>query len=419
MLAVGTRGDVQPLTVLGGGLKAAGFNVRIATHASLENLVTSSGLEFSLVSPDPRDLLRRHSDEPGRDNYDGVIAFGRGIRSSASQVMKERVTGCWEASRDADLVIATPLAVLSGYHIAEKRQIPLIRISYVPASPTRSLPSPFLHPSIRLGGQLNLLSHRLGDRLVWTFLRSHANAARRDVLDLPPLSRRSPLKKLDEDHQAVLNVYSPSFWPPPADWGSWIHVSGFLFTDHADDWQPAPALAHFLEDGPPPVYVGFGSMPSRSPKEMATLVVNAVKQAGQRALLGRGWGGIDGVVESEDIFFIDEVPHDWLFPRLASVVHHGGLSVTGVALRAGVPMGTVPFLPDGRAIGHRVAELGLGPPPLSRRQLTSERLAEVIRSTATDQGMKRRATAMSKLIRQEDGLSRAVEVVEAVLRGTG
>lgn len=417
LLAIGTRGDVQPMIVLGTGLKAAGFDVRLASHASLESLVTSSGLEFSRVDPDSRDRLRHHSESSGRDSYDGLIPFVTRIRSSTRQTMLERTKGCWEASKVADLVIASPWGIFSGIHIAEKLGIPLVRISYAPSFPTRSRPSPVLHPSVKMVGPLNLWSYRLTETVGWTLFRSHVNSVRRDVLRLPPLPRQSPLRRLDERKQAVLNVYSPAFWPPPSDWGSWIHTTGFLFSNHPANWQPSPELATFLEAGPPPVYVGFGSMPSRSPKEMSEIVMTAVDKAGQRAVLGRGWGGLDDFTDSEHIMMIDEVPHDWLFPRLSAVVHHGGLSVTGVALRAGVPMGTVPFLPDGRIIGHRVSELGLGPRPLSRRSLSPDRLANVIKTLTTDQSMKQRAEAMSERIKEEDGLGEAVRVIENVIAG--
>jgi UDP:flavonoid glycosyltransferase YjiC (YdhE family) len=177
------------------------------------------------------------------------------------------------------------------------------------------------------------------------------------------------------------------------------------------DWSPPPALVDFLNAGAPPVYVGFGSMSSRDPRATANLVLQALQRTGQRALLLSGWAGLQPADLPPHVFPLDALPHAWLFPRVAAIVHHGGAGTTGAALRAGVPSIVIPFFGDQPFWGHRVAELGAGPRPIPRRQLTPDRLATAIQTAVTDTAMRQRAVAVGAAIQAEDGLARAVEVI--------
>ena len=212
----------------------------------------------------------------------------------------------------------------------------------------------------------------------------------------------------------VLYGFSPAVIPVPADWDGNTHVTGYWFVDEIDGWTPPSALLDFLEAGTPPVYIGFGSMSNRNPRETAELIIRALKQIGQRAILLSGWGGLHSEDLPDSIFMIDSIPHSWLFPRVAAVVHHGGASTTAAGLRAGIPSVIVPFFGDQPFWGRRVAELGVGPNPIPRGKLTSERLANAIQQAVTDKGMHERAASLGAKIQTEDGIARAAEVIEQI-----
>ena len=158
--------------------------------------------------------------------------------------------------------------------------------------------------------------------------------------------------------------------------------------------------------------IGFGSMASEDPAAMSALVLEAVKRAGVRAVLLSGWGGLSEVAR-DDVFATSEAPHDWLFPRMAAVVHHGGAGTTGAALRAGVPAIVVPFTMDQPFWGSRVHALGVGPKPIPRKQLSVDSLSQALRATVADQSMKTRAAALGEKLRAEDGVANAVAHFEA------
>jgi sterol 3beta-glucosyltransferase len=186
------------------------------------------------------------------------------------------------------------------------------------------------------------------------------------------------------------------------------HVTGYWTLPAGPGWTPPPALEAFLARGGPVVSIGFGSMASATPETVTALVLGAVRRAGVRAVLLSGWGGLAALPPSDDLFCAEALPHDWLFPRVQAIVHHGGAGTTGAALQAGVPAIVVPFTADQPFWGMRVAALGVGPAPIPRKRLTEQALADALRRTVDDHAMAARAASLGSLIRAEDGVAAAV-----------
>ena len=173
---------------------------------------------------------------------------------------------------------------------------------------------------------------------------------------------------------------SPALIPKPKDWGSHIDISGFFFLTTGSDYTPPPDLAAFLEAGPPPVYIGFGSIVVEDPNAMTDLIFDAVERIGQRALVSKGWGGFGGdeLNVPEGVFMLGNIPHDWLFKRVSCVVHHGGAGTTAAGIARGIPTVIVPFFGDQPFWGAMVAKAGAGPQPIPYKQLTADGLAKAI-----------------------------------------
>lgn len=192
--------------------------------------------------------------------------------------------------------------------------------------------------------------------------------------------------------------------PKPNDWGPHIDVAGFYFLNLASSYTPEPDLAAFLEAGPPPVYIGFGSIVVDDPNAMTRLILDAIHLAGVRALVSKGWGGlgVDAVGLPDGVFMLGNVPHDWLFERVSCVVHHGGAGTTAAGIKAGKPTIVVPFFGDQPFWGAMIARAKAGPDPIPHKTLTAEKLAEAIKFCLR-QETQDQAQALGRKIREENG----------------
>ncbi|GAI89558.1 unnamed protein product, partial [marine sediment metagenome] len=232
------------------------------------------------------------------------------------------------------------------------------------------------------------------------------------VLHIAQASFWGPYASLQQKKQTILYGYSLQVIPFPKDWDDFIHVTGYWFLEQSAGWEPPIDLIDFLQSGPPPVYIGFGSMVNSKPEETADLVLQALARTSQRGVLSSGWGGLKKEYLPDTVFMIGSMPHNWLFPRMAAVVHHGGVGTTAAGLWAGIPAIVTPYFGDQPFWGQRVYELGVGPRPIPRQRLTVDRLAEAINCVVSDAAMREKAIRLGECIRAENGIARAVEVIE-------
>lgn len=193
--------------------------------------------------------------------------------------------------------------------------------------------------------------------------------------------------------------WSPSLIPEPKNLDSHLSISGFYFLNLASDYTPGPDLRAFLDAGPPPVYIGFGSIVLDNPNAMKELIFEATGKTGRRVLLSKGWGGIcaDELHVPDDVFMLGNVPHDWLFKHVSCVVHHGGAGTTAVGISAGRPTLVIPFFGDQPFWGAMVARAGAGPNPTPHKQLTADNLADTIEFCLKPETQERAKELSSKM----------------------
>lgn len=314
------------------------------------------------------------------------------------------------------MLVFSPLAVGIGSSIAEKLGVPYWIGAGQPLTPTREWAIPFFPQApgwLLIGrGLYDRATYLWSARLFWRLLLRPMNAARRGVLNLPPLPANWLYEQLRGQTIPLLYYFSPAVLPRPADWNERSQLTGYWYLDDAhSDWQPSPELVAFLASGSPPLYVGFGSMHTHRAEHMTDIVLAALEQTKQRAVLATGWGGIKTAELPQNVFSLDYVPHDWLFPQLRAVVHHGGAGTMAAVVRAGVPAVMLPFFGDQPFWGRRYHELGVIPAPISPKRLTVERLARAIEIAIHDGAMHKRMQALSAKVREEQGVARAVEII--------
>jgi sterol 3beta-glucosyltransferase len=412
ILAIGSLGDVQPYVALGLGLQKVGHHVRIVTLDGFEEFVCSRGLDHLSI------LSHREVAEavrPWAALRTSRTGFLRALVNIFNSLIESGIANYWHACRGVEAVIASPLGLVgAGAHIAERLRVPLIRAEPMPFVRSDWEARTNLVAAVR--GQLTDFVEAVIRLLVWSKLRRRTNAARREVLALPPLPLlREPLGAMDRERIPLLAAYSPAVVPRPPHWGDWIHVTGYWFLDTPVEWLPPSGLLDFLRSGSPPVFVGFGSIPFPDPEFSTMLVLRALARAGRRGIVVAGGSRMPTGRLSDDVFGIDFVPYDWLFPQVCTAVHQGGAGVTSAALRASLPAVVIPVFGDHAFWAQRVFQLGAGPPPIPAKQLTEDALASAIRATASTE-MRRRAAALGEKIRGEDGVARAVEAFHEHVR---
>lgn len=402
-----TRGGIQPYVALALGLKRAGHDVRAVAPTDLASMFRQAGLPVAPLSGSIEEVLR---------NSDG--AAERGALASMRLAARElpKIIHAWtketlDACEGVDVVTGGIGGMVIGLSVAEKIGARFVETHLQPVgAPTAAYPG-ILLPGVPswLGGWGRRLSHRLSESALWMSFRGPMTTARTKVLGLSGM----PTAALG---QPVLYGFSRHVVPLPTDSDRMRIATGYWVLPTPADWTAPPRLEAFLARSGPVVTLGFGSMASRDAEAVTRLVLGAIRRAGVRAVLVSGWGGLASVGDSDDVYFADSLPHEWLFPRVAAIVHHGGAGTTGTALRAGVPSIVVPFTMDQPFWGSRVEALGAGPKPIPRKQLTEVRLADALTRALNDAQMRTHAAAIGAALRAENGVDEAVAHFSALTR---
>ena len=423
---VGSRGDVQPFVALGKTLKEQHHHrIRLATHSTFKGFVEENGLEFFNIGGDPAKLMAFMVKNPGL--VPGIDSLRHGDVGKRQKEIFDILLGCWRSCIEsgdgmdndlfedtgedqprpfvADAIIANPPS-FAHIHCAEKLGIPLHLMFTMPWSPTHVFPHPLanINSSNADPNVTNLVSYTLVEALTWQGLGHIINRFRKQNLRLEPVSLIYAPSLLNRLHIPYTYCWSPALIPKPKDWGQHISISGFYFLSLASTYQSDMDLQAFLDAGPPPIYVGFGSIVVDDPDAMTTMIFSAVEKAGVRALVSKGWGGLGkgDIDPPRGIYMLGNVPHDWLFQRVSCVVHHGGAGTTAAGIALGKPTVVVPFFGDQPFWGAMIARAGAGPVPVPYKHLTADILAASI-TEALQPSVLVKSTELAASIAQERG----------------
>ncbi len=412
LLTIGSRGDVQPFVALGKRLRLAGYDVKVATHQLFEPFITSNGLRFAPIAGDPRDFSRMlTSEKAGAD----MLTFARQLSRWASSFMDDALHDCEVALDDADMLICGFLGI-AALCVAERNRIPAVFAPSFPLYQITSAYPPVTSPLPDTGiGWINRLLHRFEYAGGYT-MRPTLNRWRTESLGLPSYSWSQPFPfgTINGQPLTKLFAYSTHLLPRPDDYPPHTHVTGYWFLDHDENWNPPTGLRDFLDAGEPPIYAGFGSLIDNNPEQLVETILKATRATGNRLILLGGWADYQ-VKPADDVFVVSEVPHDWLFPRVKAVIHHGGAGTTAAGLRAGVPSVITPFFGDQHFWGQLLHKQDLSPKAIPVRRLTADNLAAAITEATSNPAMRERAAELGAKIALEDGVTTAMELVELYL----
>lgn len=405
-VAVGTRGDVNPLAELGEEMIKRGHEFRILTSEAFRSLIESKGVTFLRLDTDANHVMQYLVAD-----YKTSIDFMKGmfrLKKENPGFMEQTVS----AIRGSDLVMYGTCGAFA-YHAAELLRIPCARVFYSPMDPTRqySLYSDdydsekVLKSYDRLLEGMNLMSmialnkwRRKNGLPKWGLKSTYKEAEGRKLLTFYPTSR-------------VLMKPDPT-------WGNHIHVTGYWY--HPDEteceYQPREDLLKFLNSGERPIFVAFGKAESKELAELQIRVLQALKVTGIRAILQADQIPKSDRVNIDQLYFIGNVPYSYIFGKVRAVVHHGGNTTNGLGLRAGLPTLVIPLALDQYFYGRMDHRIGAGPAPLyiRKRLCTVDEIKDSLKDLVSgkyDKG----AHETSKSILKENGVIEAADAIEAYI----
>src|SRR5712692_8832413 len=387
------------MIALAAGLRACGHDVTFVAPANFVEWIGEYGFRAQSDGVDVEAALQ----SPGAD-LQSLRWQMRYLRSELAPRLFDSVP---RAAEGADVIVGSGVQLAAG-SVAERLGVPYVSVAFCPcAVPSRAAPPPTVRTQ-RLPGWVNRLLWRFGLPIADAMLRPSINDGR-VRLRLPPLA--SPIRSLFRHGVLIaadrdLAPIGPDAGPIPVQTDAWI-----LEDKAALD----PPVEEFLRRGPPPVYVGFGSMIAADVDRLGAAVLGAVRSAGCRAVVAGGWAGLGtmlaGPASPDAILSIAHAPHARLFPRVAAVVHHGGAGTTTAAARAGVPQVVIPQHYDQRYWAQRIDHLGIGSahPPVVP---TTDSLAAAL-SHALQPDIAARAQVIAKAVRTDGAKAAAQRLMAA------
>ncbi|WP_042389545.1 glycosyltransferase [Streptacidiphilus melanogenes] len=399
-VTAGSRRDVAPFTGLGQRLLDAGHQVAVAAHEPFAALVAGCGLAYRPLPGNPQELIRARALATSPQE-------ARAVTAAFLDRLADGVVAAVAADTDVVLTAFGPASLSQA--AAEAFAIPVIGAYLAPAFATREFPLPGTPGADDLGADGNLAAGRALLAQAGT-LQQAVLARLRARLGLPAAEASTQAGRL----RPVFHGFSPLVVPRPADWPSGVEVAGYWWPARPRGWRPPAELVDFLQAGPPPVFVGFGSMAPDQGERLGEPVAAAAARAGVRRWCRPGG---PACTTGDDVLPVGDLPPDWLFPHTAAVVHHAGAGTTAAGLRAGVPAVAVPVMADQPFWAARLQRLGVAPRPLPFHELTAEALAEAITACVADPAHGQRAVELARRIAAEDGAAAVLAHVGVALDG--
>src|SRR5512145_2693706 len=389
MTSLGTTGDVQPFLGLDDELQRHGHEAVLAMPPKYEKRVKSAGFPFapigaSLESSVWNEIGARQMTLT--DPIEQTRFYLNTILPALPSMYRELLSLC----EQADVLISAPFQ-LAARMVYDATHLPFVSVHLSPFGSggnkaLRAVSAPLVNPYRQQEG-------------------------------LFPLD--DPLGADGASPQLALYAVSRFIFRPPAQWPPHYRITGYFFFDE-QAWQVDPSLEEFVAAGEPPVVITFGSMPAAAPGEQVKLLLRAIEQANCRAVIQHRESELSGKSTLPgNVYATGFIPHRWLFPRAACVVHHGGAGTTAAAFRAGVPTIVVPHLLDQPIWAEYARALGCAGVVIPHEQLTAERLTAAIAKTINAARYSRCAAQLREQVGSENGIQTACQFIEQMLQNTG
>ncbi len=417
LVATGSRGDAQPLVVLGDELNRRGHQVVLGVSPNLVAFGEKAGLTTYPVGPDSQLFMESPDGQRWLAAGDVMAltqALGKIVHDNAALLDADTLRVC----DGADLIVTGSLSEHRAACVAEARGVPLVCLHYAPMRPTSAYPN-MLITTVGLPRRRNLATHSLFQRMYWRSMAQDINNFR-DGLGLAPVTTPTATR-LAAAGTLELQAYHSALVPDLGDYPTRRPIIGFLTPDRElrerlGELDVDPELDAWLSDGDPPVFVGFGSMPVIDPVAAIDMITTVADRVGARVLVGAGWSRFGETRDQPDRVRVATgvLNYDRVLPRCRVAVHHGGSGTVAASVAAGIPTFVCSLVADNPFWGARVEQLGIG---VHERfaDLNQDRLETDLRR-ALDAEVITRSRAIGDRMRADTGAAgRAADLIESKL----
>ncbi len=413
VLTLGSRGDVQPYVSLGKALVKSGHHVTICTGKTYRDFVEGHGLTFKKAEADFMDFLKS---EEGKAIFNGVkmniFRILKYTKEVINPAFRKSFDDFLEASENADLIIYHPKAI-AAVDIAQYYGIPCLSMPPVPITyPITEFPNLAVSPTKNLGAFLNKLTYKAVKYAEASSLKD-INDFRVKVLNMPKRKSGALAYAINGKRIPILYPISNYLFEEVKSWENDVVLSGFFYLDLENNVLDE-GIQKFIDQGKKPIVISFSSMPIKNPSRFKEMLMKSLKNTQNRAIILTGNSGMT-FDENKDILAVEKAPHRLIFEEALGIIHHGGVGTMAEALLSGVPQVIMPFNVDQPFWAHRLFKQGLALEPLKEKNLTVTDLEHVFIQMEEKEVMIR-AREISKKIKNEHGLNKAVAYIESLVK---
>ncbi len=413
--SIGTRGDAEPFLALAEVLKNHGWEVTCVFPEQFRDMVEQASISFHGFDKQFLELLESQTGKTLMGGSGGLIRKIKAMRSLARSSWKLQ-----------DQLIVTQKQCIRElqpdkifYH--PKCVYPILWEMAHPGSTILVCPIPCVvhevkeYSTIGLTGNgnfgpfLNKLSYKavnwIRSLVFYRLLRKQ-----KDHLNHIKVSAGSIYRTIVFDTKSFYSI-SPSLFPRPAYWPRHLYVTGFVERNKKMHWQPEETLQSFLSKHEKILLISFGSMKNEAPLEKTLALLRILKKYRIPTIINTSWGGLQKIENCpEYIYFVDNIPYDWILPKVYAMVHHGGSGTTHTACKYGCPSLIIPHIVDQYFWNRRIADLGLGPRGIAISRLTTSSVEKLLLDLWENPAYKKKAREIQQKMSSE-GMSKDLLVM--------
>ncbi|WMJ72338.1 glycosyltransferase [Cytophagaceae bacterium ABcell3] len=412
IFTIGSRGDVQPYIALALGLKAKGYTVTLGAPENLKGFVERYGINYHFISGNAEEVI--NSPEGLRllrsgSSFSLLRFFAKQGRKLRHEIGAQLMDGC----QKVDFVITSYISTFVIATIAEKlnKKWAIVNVNppFVKTSERPILDMDFLNTP-----WYNRLTYKIYELFHWGINKKDIQEFRKSI-DLPPLNIALP-RKIHEDKILTISAISPILYKKPNDWEEQYLMTGFMSLPPEARKQntselASSALGTWLKAGPKPIYIGFGSIPFPKKEAFLETLTFLLNKTDYRIIFCPGWFRVGNLPEHPNLFIVDKINHDWLFPKCEAAVIHGGIGTLTAVLKAEIPPIVVSIFADQPFWGNEIEKKGLGA-HIPSKELSPSRLQKALKFCQSSSAMKDNIADVGKKLKQEDGVAKTIEALE-------